>query len=251
MIGVLNTRPRELAPRLSALLREAGYEPFEASLVELELHAKGLEELRARAAQVEAGATDYTGILISSPNLLSALEAAGEEIPGAFLRKPWYLISARIRAQVEALGARIAFIPQEASLEGFIREIATHNGARLLHLCSSRTRVSPDSLKAKGFAVENLTLYTPGNSDGSGDRIAAAWDKVRAIVFASGTAVHNLFSARPDLAAKMGTSSGPLPISIGLSATEALKSHGIRHYRQAPTADNAGFIAALNQEFRS
>ena len=119
MIGVLNTRPRELAPHLSALLREAGYEPFEASLVELELNAQGLEELRARAAQVEAGTLEYTGILISSPNLLSALEAAGEKIPAAFLGKPWYLISARIRAQVEALGARIAFIPLEASLDGF------------------------------------------------------------------------------------------------------------------------------------
>jgi uroporphyrinogen-III synthase len=251
MIGVLNTRPREIAPRLSALLREAGYEPFEASLVELELNADGLEGLRARAAEMEAGAGNYTGILISSPNLLSALEAAGKEIPAAFLGKPWYLISARIRAQVEALGARVAFIPQEASLQGFIREIATHNGARLLHLCSSKTRLNPDSLKSKGFSVENLTLYTPGCPEGCGEKVAENWDKVRAVLFASGTSVHNLFSVQPALAAKMGTSSGPLPITIGLSATEALKSNGIRHYRQAPTADNAGFIAALNQEFRS
>lgn len=251
MIGVLNTRPREIAPQLSALLRAAGYEPFEASLVELELHAKGLEALRERAAQVEAGAANYTGLLISSPNLLSALEAAGEELPAAFLRKPWYLISARVRAQVEALGARIAFIPQEASLDGFLREIATHNGARLLHLCSSKTRMKPDSLKARGFTVENLTLYTPGCPKDCAEKVAAAWDKVRAVVFGSGTAVHNLFSAQPALAAKLGTYSGPLPISIGLSATEALKSHAIHHFRQAPTADNAGFIAALNQEFRS
>jgi uroporphyrinogen-III synthase len=247
MIGVLNTRPRELAPELSAKLREAGYEPFEASLVELTLDGQGLEGLRARAQR----AGDYTGILISSPNLLSAMAAAGEKIPDMFLRKPWYLISARIRSQVEALGARVAFIPQEASLDGFIREIATHNGARLLHLCSSKTRMNPDSLKSKGFAVENLTLYTPGCPDGCGEAVKQSWDKVRAMVFASGTAVYNLFKVQPALAAKLGTSSGPLPISIGLSATEALKSNGIRNYRQAPTADNAGFIAALNQEFRS
>ena len=247
MIGVLNTRPQELAPELSAQLRAAGYKPFEASLVELTLDPKGLEELRERAEHAD----DYTGILISSPNLLSALEAAGEKIPDVFLRKPWYLISARIRAQVEALGARIAFIPQEASLEGFIREVATHNGVRLLHLCSSKTRMNPESLKPKGFKVENLTLYTPGCPDACADAVKQAWNEVRAVVFASGTAVHNLFKAQPALAAKMGTPSGPLPISIGLSATEALKSNGIRNYRQAPTADNAGFIAALNQEFRS
>jgi uroporphyrinogen-III synthase len=247
MIGVLNTRPREIAPPLSALLREAGYEPFEVPLVELSLNPKGLRELHEKAGHPE----NYAGVLISSPNLLSAMQATGEKIPDAFLAKPWYLISARIQKEVEALGARIGFVAKEASLNGFLREIATHNGAKLLHLCSSKTRLKPDSLKAKGFSIENLTLYTPECPPGCGEAAEQAWDQVRAIIFASGTAVHNLFSARPGLAATMGTSSGPLPISIGLSATEALKSNGVRHYRQAPTADNAGFIAALNQEFRT
>jgi uroporphyrinogen-III synthase len=245
MIGVLNTRPREIAPSLSADLREAGYEPFEVSLVELSLVPSGLERLRAVAARPD----DYTGILMSSPNLLSALEAAGETIPEAFLRKPWYLIGARSRAQVEALGIRIAFIPQEASIHGFIREIATHNGARLLHLCSSQTRMHPDSLKAKGFAIENLTLYTPGRPEAAAQALTEVWPKVRAVIFASGTAVHNLFAAHPELASTLGKSNGPLPISIGLSSTEALKEKGVTRYRQAPTADNAGFLSALNQEF--
>ena len=247
MIGVLNTRPRELAPELSAQLREAGYEPYEAPLVELILDRAGLAELRACAGQPDA----YSGILISSPNLLSALAAEGETIPEVFLRKPWYLISARIRAQVEALGARVAFVAQEASIEGFKREIATHNGARLLHLCSSNTRMSPDTLQSRGFEVENLTLYTPACPPGCAERVQAAWSKVRAVVFASGTAVHNLFSAAPEQAATLGMPRGPVAIPIGLSATDALKENGVRTYRQAPTADNAGFIAALNQEFRA
>lgn len=245
MIGVLNTRPREVSAKLSEQLRAAGYEPFEVSLVELSLVPSGLERLR----QIAEHAENYTGVLMSSPNLLSALEAAGEKIPDVFLRKPWYLIGARIRAQVEALGVRIAFIPQEASVQGFIREIATHNGARLLHLCSSQTRMHPDSLKAKGFAIENLTLYTPARPEAAAPALQEAWSKVRAVIFASGTAVHNLFAAQPALAATMGTLNGPLPISIGLSSTEALKEYGVTHYRQAPSADNEGFIAALNQEF--
>jgi uroporphyrinogen-III synthase len=247
MIGVLNTRPPELAPEFSAQLRAAGYEPYEAPLVDLTLDRAGLAELRACAGQPDA----YSGILISSPNLLSALAAEGETIPEVFLRKPWYLISARIRAQVEALGARVAFIAQEASIEGFKREIATHNGARLLHLCSSNTRMQPDALKAKGFEIENLTLYTPAYPADSTGPIRDAWEKVRAVTFASGTAVHNLFSNLPDQAATLGKPRGPVAISIGLSATEALKENGVRAYRQAPTADNAGFIAALNQEFRA
>lgn len=251
MIGVLNTRPHEIAAPLSEALRAAGYEPFEVSLVELTLVPSGLAGLKARAEKARAGEDDYTGILMSSPNLLSALEAAGESIPDVFIRKPWYLIGARIRAQVEALGARIAFIPQEASVHGFIREIATHNGARLLHLCSSQTRMHPDSLKSKGFAIENLTLYTPGRPEGAAQKLAEAWGKVAAVVFASGTAVHNLYALQPELAASLGTPGGPVPISIGLSSTDALKHYGVRHYRQAPTADNAGFIAALNQEFRN
>jgi uroporphyrinogen-III synthase len=250
MTGVLNTRPSELAPELSARLREAGFEPFEAPLVALALDREGLSKLRALDAG--GGLAPFTGVLMSSPNLLSALKAEGEELPKALLQKPWYLISARIRDQVEALGARVAFIPQEASAGGFAREIAPHHGrgARLLHLCSSKTRLRPEPLAAKGIEVENLPLYTPDLPPGAAEAVRAAWPKVDAVVFASGTAVHNLFACAPREAAALGTASGPLAVAIGFSAVEALKSHGVAsRVRQAPTADNAGFIAALKKEF--
>jgi uroporphyrinogen-III synthase len=247
MTGVLNTRPSELAPELSARLREAGFEPHEAPLVALSLDREGLSKLRALDAG--GGLEPFTGVLMSSPNLLSALRAEGEELPKALLRKPWYLISARIRDQVEALGARVAFIPQEASAGGFAREIAPHR-ARLLHLCSSKTRLRPEPLAAKGIEVENLPLYTPGLAPGAAQAVRAAWPRIEAVVFASGTAVHNLFACAPFEAATLGTASGPLAVAIGFSAVEALKSHGVSsRVRQAPTADNAGLVAALKKEF--
>lgn len=243
MIGVLNTRPPELAPELSARLREAGFAPREAPLVALSLDPEGLARLRA------LDLSPFTGVLMSSPNLLSALAAEGEALPPALLQKPWYLISARSRHQVEALGARVAFIPQEASAAGFTREIVPHR-ARLLHLCSSKTRLRPETLEPKGITVENLPLYTPGLPPAAGERVRAAWPDVEAVLFASGTAVHNLYACAPSEASTLGTASGPLAVAIGFSAVEALKEHGVStRVRQAPTADNAGFVAALKKEF--
>ena len=244
MIGVLNTRPRSQAQELSGLLRRAGYLPFEVPLVELTLIPEGLEALR------KFSDGEYDGILLSSPNLLSLLNiGAATSLLPALCTKPWYLVSARARPQVEALGARVAFAPRDASLHGFLREFPRQTGLRLLHPCSRATRLDPEEFSRRGISIHNLAVYSPRLPADAVSALRTAWPNVQAVLFASGSAVRNLFSADSALAAALGSPEGPLAVSIGPSASEALGACGVKNITQAKTADNEGLIATLNLVF--
>jgi uroporphyrinogen-III synthase len=246
VIEVLNTRPQEQAAALSALLRQAGYKSIEVPLVELVLLDEGLRELAGSATR----ASD--GILLSSPNLLPLLASGADaKTRKSLAAKPWYLISGRARSQVEAFGAEVAFAPKQASLEGFLRELPKQKGLRLIHLCSSKTRVDPAVFAEYGILVTNITVYAPHCPLEAAQGLEAAWPRVKAVLFASGSAVNNLFSAAPSLGKTLGAKGKPQPFSIGPSASEALQTWGVRTFPSAPTADNAGFIAALSTFFSS
>jgi len=238
MIGVLNTRPREQATGLSARLRQAGYEPHEVALVELVLKTEELND---------PGLFNCDGVIISSPNLIPLLAAqAPAKIRKALAAKPWDLLSAKARPQAEAFGAGVAFVPKQSSLEGFLAEFPRQNGLRLLHLCSSKTRLFPEDFTKLGVTVINRVIYAPRCPDGAGKALETVWPEVKAVLFASGSAVNNLFSAAPGLGKTLVSPMGPVPVSIGPSATEALRARGAKNFPQAPTADDAGLIAALN-----
>src|SRR5690554_3084882 len=122
MIPVLNTRPKiptqTGGDALSAALAADGFAPLDVPLVELVLQQDALNLLERLSDR------HYDGILLSSPNLLPLLKSRGRAVPAAWRTKPWYLIGERARADVEALGARSAFVPHsEASLEGFLQDI--------------------------------------------------------------------------------------------------------------------------------
>ena len=241
---VLNTRPKSQAAELSKLLRQNSYEPVEVPLVELVLLS---EEL---AALSKLPASDYDGILLSSPNLLQLINALGKNsILQPLLSKPWYLISNRARVQVESLGAKVRFCPREASLEGFLKEFPPQKNLRLLHPCSQATRLDLHSFSKLGVAIQNFPVYAPHCPEGIASALQAAWPEVQTVLFASGSAVHNLFAIVPALGQTLVSSTGPLPISIGPSATEALQAAGVRKFQQAESADNAGFVAVLNLAF--
>lgn len=243
MIGVLNTRPRDQAPALSAALKAAGFEVFEAPLVDLVLLADTLTLLE------KIPDAHYDGIVLSSPNLLPLLRAAGKSVPAAWLKKPWYLVGSRSRPDVEALGVGIAFVPQAPSLEGFLKEIPLQSNLRLIHPCSAKTRLEPALFKDKGMNVHNMAVYEPRLPENAGAALRDAWPRAQAALFASGSAVHHLFVAAPDLARSLPLDSGPYPVSIGASTTRALRMYGIDRFIQAPSADTAGFLAALKSIF--
>jgi uroporphyrinogen-III synthase len=121
----------------------------------------------------------------------------------------------------------------------------------LLHLCSSATRLDPKPFSERGIEIRNLAVYAPHCPKDAAAALQAVWPQIQAVLFASGSAVHNLFSAVPGLAATLRDPQGPLPVSIGPSASIALKAEGVRNFRQAATADNAGLIAALPLEMQN
>lgn len=250
MIAVLNTRPQGHDPSetaLNAALRAAGFDPIAVPLVEL----VPLPEALALLGRISK--EHYDGILLTSPNLLPLLKASGREVPKAWLDKPWYLIGERARADVEALGARVVFVPRgEASLEGFLEEIPPQNNLRLIHPCSTKTRLEPALFLGKGIDMHNMAIYEPHCPAGAAEALEHAWPRLSprgAVLFASGSAVHHLFETAPALARTLTLEDGPVPISIGASTTRALRMYHVTRSHQAPTADTAGFLAALRAAF--
>ena len=242
MIGVLNTRPRDQAPPLSRLLREAGYAPREISLVELILREDAVKNLG------ETG--DVDAFLLSSPNLLPLLLPRLDSSQRSWLAgKPWYLISAAARSQVETMGASVAFVPKQPSLRGFFDEFPAKPGLRLLHLCSEKTRLNPADFLRHGVSVHNLAVYAPRSPAGSAVELEKAWESLRAVLFASGSAVDNLFTAVPHRAQTLGGTNGPIAVTLGPSASDALRSHGVKNFHQASDSGDAGLIAALAAVF--
>jgi uroporphyrinogen-III synthase len=254
MISVLNTRPKSPESlgkagepsALSLALKAAGYEPLEVPLVELTLLHDALDLLG------KLSDSHYDGILLSSPNLLPLLKAASRDIPAAWRNKPWYLIGPRARGDVEALGIRVAFVPQESSLEDFLHEIPAQDNLRLIHPCSTKTRLEPDLFKAKGLNVHNMAVYEPRCPESAAAALEEVWPRLLpagAVLLASGSAVHHLFAAAPRLARTLSDADGPVPVSIGASTTRALLMYGVTRSHEAPTADTAGFLAALKSVF--
>jgi uroporphyrinogen-III synthase len=253
MINVLNTRPLPGSPgdssTLNLELRAAGFDAIEVPLVELVLLTDALELIGKLSSQ------HYDGILLSSPNLIPLMRSAGRAFPAPWLKKPWYLIGSRARADVDSLGpppVQIAFVPQEPSLDGFLHEIPMQSNLRLIHPCSTKTRLEPALFLHKGIDVHNMAVYEPRCPENAGAELEKAWPRLSpqgAVLLASGSAVHHLFVAAPILARTMLQPDGPVPVSIGASTSRALRMYGVERYVQAPTADTAGFLAALHTVF--
>jgi uroporphyrinogen-III synthase len=151
----------------------------------------------------------------------------------------------------------VAFVPEVSSLDGFLREFPARNpqeaGLRLLHPCSAKTRLEPALFSARGLDVHNMAVYEPRLPEGSAELLEAAWPDVKAILFASGSAVHHLFTAAPrrgrELVFAHSLGEGPLALAIGASTTRALRMYGVDRFAQCPTADNAGFVEILRRQF--
>ncbi len=268
MIAVLNTRPLTEtssasldspdrtagdSTELNTALRAAGFEPIEVPLVELVLLTDALDLIEKLSSH------HYDGILLSSPNLIPLMRHSGRAFPAAWLEKPWYLISSRAKADVESLGpppVTIAFVPHEPSLDGFLREVPLQSKLRLIHPCSTKTRLEPALFQSKGIDVHNMAVYEPRCPENAPTLLEQAWPRLipqsapqGAVLLASGSAVHHLFAAAPLLARTLSQPDGPVPVSIGSSTSRALRMYGVESFVQAPTADTAGFLAALHTVF--
>jgi uroporphyrinogen-III synthase len=256
MALVLNTRPADQNAGLSALLKAAGFEPVEIPLVDIEPEPEGLERVR----RLHAGR--FNGVFLSSPNGLRLM--ASELLPAdlePWLALPFYLVGLKSGDLVRQLGGRVAFHPQEASLDGFLGEFVPaaqgNSGVtglvlaqHWLHPCSTSTRLDPAAFRKKGIEVENVPVYRPGANPEAAAALSRAAGSLEAIVFCSGSAVANFFAAAPPaLAGRLGKKDGILPVSIGPSTTQALLEKGIEKPCEAAHADDSGLVDALKQAF--
>jgi uroporphyrinogen-III synthase len=251
MAKVINTRPSGQNKELSALLSEAGFEPVEIPLVDIIASEEGL--MRIRKLQPSG----YTAIFLSSPNGIRQLQAGLDHHFEVWLKKPFYLVGGKSKPLVEDLGGRVAFFPEEPSLEGFLKEyplsVMEANGPpgmvfaqRWLHPCSESTRLDPAAFRKLGVEVENIAVYRPGMPSDAGERIAKEGGAMAAM-FCSGSAVENFFQAAPEAAAALGTPKGMMVFSIGPSTSRALREGGVVNLHEAATADNAGLVEALRK----
>ncbi len=246
MIKVVNTRPADRNQELTRLLRQAGFAVAEVPMVEVRADAEG----QAKAAALQP--SGFTGIFLSSPNGLRHFQEG--LLASQFERwsiKPFYLVGPAARVLVETAGGRVAFVPQEASLEGFLKEFQTQPAPglplaqRWLHPCSTSTRLDPAEFRKKGITVVNQAVYRPACPDDIAARMAKDGKDAAAIVFCSGSAVENFFKSAPDLAAGLTKPKGPVAVSIGPSTSKALRDNGVTDIHQAQHADDLSLVDTL------
>lgn len=247
MVRIINTRPADRNQELSRLLGQAGFESVEIPCVEI----RADEEGAAKAASIAPNG--FTGIFLSSPNGLKYFQEA--LLASQFEKwtdKPFYLVGGAARSLVEAAGGKVAFFPEEASLEGFLKEYRPFTEAgrlpmaqRWIHPCSRSTRLAPAEFKKKGTEIINLPVYRPAAPADLGDRLRTLGLGAAAVLFCSGSAVENFFQAAPELAAGLGGPNGPLAVSIGASTTRALRERGVAEPREAQHADDSSLVDVL------
>jgi uroporphyrinogen-III synthase len=248
---VLNTRPEGQNAELSAALRKNGFDPVEVPLVAITVEEEGIARLR------KLPPTGFTGIFLSSPNGLRQMEAGLD--PAALARwtsKPFFLVGPKARTLVENLGGKVAFVPSESSLKGFLAEFKVPPGPaglpmsqRWLHPCSASTRVDPSSFRARGVEIENLPVYLPAFPKNASARLREA-EGISAALFCSASAVEHFFKAASEDSIKaLGAPKGVLAVSIGPSTTEALHAKGVENVQEAPHADNNGLLDALRRAY--
>jgi uroporphyrinogen-III synthase len=256
---VINTRPADQNGELSDLLRRAGFEVLEIPMVDIVPDEEGLARLR------KLQPSGFNGVFLSSPNglrqMASGLPAAELE---PWMEKPFFLVGGKSSTLVRNHGGKVAFYPEEASLEGFLKEYTPAAAAnagvkpgpgglvlaqRWLHPCSASTRLDPAAFREKGIGVENVPLYKPAMAADAGERLMAEGRGADAVVFCSASAVAHFFRAAPELAARIGKAGGPLPISIGPSTSNALAGLDVEKCFEAAHADNPGLVDALKDAF--
>lgn len=248
---MLNTRPAGQNGELSEALRKSGFAPVEIPLVAILPEEEGLIRLRRLPA------SGFTGVFLSSPNGLRLMEAGLDaDLLARWMVKPFFLVGSKAVHLVERLGGKVAFVPEEASLQGFLKEYRGTTGPaglpmsqRWLHPCSSSTRLDPAAFRARSVEVENLPVYKPGFPAEAGDALRQAGTPA-AILFCSGSAADHFFQAAPAaLSEALGKPKGILAVSIGASTSEALQARGVEIVHQAEHADNDGLLDALRHAY--
>jgi uroporphyrinogen-III synthase len=204
---VIVTRPRDQARPLVERLEALGADVAVCPLIEIE-----------RTSDEPVDASGYDWLVVTSPNGAEEIARRGLNLPRVAAVGP---------GTAEALrtsGIEPAFVPDESSQEGLLREFPQPAGRVLFAAAEGARRHAIDGLGADFVALYRTRLLTPEAPDGD------------YVLLASGSA------ARAYVAI-----GGRLPvISIGAETSRTAREAGLTVAAEAATHDVDGLVAAVS-----
>jgi uroporphyrinogen III methyltransferase/synthase len=236
---VVVTRTRQQASALSTALRDAGAEPVELPVIQIEDPPDGGVALRE--AVVRLGSYDW--VIVTSPN---GAERVGRALDEA-RRDARALGEARVAAigpataaTLRAAGVRADLVPDrfvaEDLLDALVGDAAT--GQALLVRAEVARDVLPDGLRARGWEVDVVDAYRTAPAPVSDDQRAAIAG-ADVITFTSSSTVDRFVEA-------VGIGSVPPVVAcIGPITAATARGHGLTVDVEATDHTVDGLVAAL------
>jgi uroporphyrinogen-III synthase len=204
---VVVTRPRDKAGALVERLEALGADVAVCPLIEIE-----------RTSDEPVDAAGYDWLVVTSPNGAEEIALRGRNLPRVAAVGPGTAEALRAR------GIEPAFVPDESSQEGLLREFPQPPGRVLFAAAEGARRHAIDGLGADFVALYRTRLLTPEVPDGD------------YVVLASGSA-----------ARAYAAISGRLPVvSIGAETSRTARDAGLTVAAEAVTHDIDGLVAAVS-----
>jgi uroporphyrinogen-III synthase len=247
-LRIINTRPAGQAGALSGLMREAGFEPVEVPLIVI----IPLQDADISSLDPEK----YNGLFFSSINGLRIfLNNLKSRAGSGWLHKSVYTFSSKVAGKWKEEGGTEGFCSQSGSLQGFLEEFTLPDGDAgpvWLHPCSLMTRLKEQEFRGAGITVHNFPVYTPSLPDRTGEVLEEKLPGAAGVLFTSGSAVDNFFNCLACLRNRSTNRhiQGKAFFSLGPSASEALKRHGVHGFHQAQVPENKSLVAAVSDYFQ-
>jgi len=209
---VIVTRPRAQARPLVEALEALGAQVVECPLIEIE-----------HTSDEPVDAAGYDWLIVTSPNGADEIARRGRHLP------PIAAVGPGTAEALRAHGIEPAFVPQESSQEGLLREFPQPAGRVLFAAAEGARRGPVDALGADFVALYRTRLLTPQPPPGD------------VVVLASGSAARAY--------AAVG---GSVPaVTIGPETTRAAQAAGLGIAREAATHDLAGLVTAVRDLMES
>ncbi|MBF0430303.1 MAG: uroporphyrinogen-III synthase [Fibrobacteria bacterium] len=255
IIRILNTRPAAQAASLTSCLQDVGFEVIELPLIQLSPLTGITRPVPSPASVNGLFFSSVHGIEFFFPKLdpMTGATSATEALKTFWLRKPVYTISAKVVEKIKAYGGKVDFCSKEAGLQGFLKEFRPAGPCKWLHPCSDVTRLNPEDFARKKVVIANYPVYTPAIPSGTAEKLVPLLPRINAIVFTSGSMVHNFFECLqpPTTSTSVSVPDSLALFSIGPSASEALRHYGVENFEEATKANNEGLLRCLKNYYQN
>jgi uroporphyrinogen III methyltransferase/synthase len=236
---VVVTRTRRQASALSTALRDAGAEPIEVPVIQIDDPADGGWALRDALVRLAT----YDWVVVTSPNGAERLGRAldGEGLDGrAFGGARIAAIGPATAAALRPAGVRADLVPERFVAEELLAALAgTGEPRRALLVRAEVARdVLPDGLRQRGWHVDVVDAYrTVAAPVDDAHRVAI--ENADAITFTSSSTVERFVEA-------MGVDAAPPVVAcIGPITASTARAHGLTVDVEAEVHTVEGLVAAL------